>query len=296
MDADDAYWYMGATECFRANAAYSLYGVLKGQKDKGCTQGTYINSFFTTAGVEAFTKSMVATGQISFSGGSNDDQDGDYPGGISSVCQTNNNNNRLLDEGGNNIQHNTHYYSNVGSSGLSCHKKKFVKKSFKGASCDASSNQQIKNHLSQFNAALKTAHCIPIYSRKNGNNQNDEDSPLSLLYNSNSCDIREYPHDCPDPFATLKQYAVAFEKSVWRTYNSHENRKIRAFSILFLVLGGLFIMCAVLVYLRRSRLSRVRSIKRMMKSKLKVRGRKQRQGGDNEQEDAPGRASRLFRK
>jgi len=50
------FWYMGRTQCFKANAAYSLYGVLKGESEGSnpCKKKTYINSFFTTFGVESF--------------------------------------------------------------------------------------------------------------------------------------------------------------------------------------------------------------------------------------------------
>ena len=46
---EDSNWYMGHTACFRANAAYELYGVLKEDyggdgEDKGCGEATYINS------------------------------------------------------------------------------------------------------------------------------------------------------------------------------------------------------------------------------------------------------------
>jgi hypothetical protein len=48
VGSDDTYWYMGRTPCYRANAAYSLYGVLKGslqtQYNQGCRKGTFINS------------------------------------------------------------------------------------------------------------------------------------------------------------------------------------------------------------------------------------------------------------
>ena len=42
-------WYMGHTACFRANAAFELYGVLKEEyggsgEDEGCGRATYINS------------------------------------------------------------------------------------------------------------------------------------------------------------------------------------------------------------------------------------------------------------
>jgi hypothetical protein len=55
-------WYMGRTQCFRANAAYSLYGVLKGESVKGCNHLTYINSFFTDYGVEMFSSALGYAG------------------------------------------------------------------------------------------------------------------------------------------------------------------------------------------------------------------------------------------
>lgn len=65
-DADDdeeiENWYMGRTQCFRANAAYSLYGVLKGESTKGCNHLTYINSFFTDYGVEVFSSALGFAG------------------------------------------------------------------------------------------------------------------------------------------------------------------------------------------------------------------------------------------
>ena len=56
QDGGDEYWYMGRKGCFRAQAAYSLYGVPHDGFNAGtkCHKTTYINSFFTTLGVEAF--------------------------------------------------------------------------------------------------------------------------------------------------------------------------------------------------------------------------------------------------
>jgi hypothetical protein len=48
----DEHWYMGRTACFRANAAFELYGVLSGSSTSGCRKGTFINSFFTRLGPE----------------------------------------------------------------------------------------------------------------------------------------------------------------------------------------------------------------------------------------------------
>lgn len=43
--ADEDVWYMGRTQCQGPNVAFSLYGRLRGSKQKhGCNEDTYINS------------------------------------------------------------------------------------------------------------------------------------------------------------------------------------------------------------------------------------------------------------
>ena len=80
-DAQD-YWYRAVAPCFRANAAYSLYGVLKTtnrdneqtqQQSSGCNQHTYINSFLTAQGVDSFVQAMKAAG-VSFNNNNNMEQ------------------------------------------------------------------------------------------------------------------------------------------------------------------------------------------------------------------------------
>jgi hypothetical protein len=80
-----AHWYMGRTACFRANAAYELYGIPSGSsKSSGCHKGTYINSFFTRLGPEivadafGLDNSVVNVKCETISGGVDDEyQDGD---------------------------------------------------------------------------------------------------------------------------------------------------------------------------------------------------------------------------
>ena len=55
-------WYMSKTENSEANVAYSLYGILAGEEDNGCTSGTFINSFFTSAGLESYLSAFAETG------------------------------------------------------------------------------------------------------------------------------------------------------------------------------------------------------------------------------------------
>jgi hypothetical protein len=283
-ETDDAYWYMGYTECFRANAAYSLYGVLKGAKDTGCSDGNFINSFFTTYGVEAFTKSVVSSGKVSFSGSDNANGDADeYPGGISSTCYENGGNNRDLGDNYGTVSHNTKYNSGQTSYGLACNGKKFAIKTFKGSYCDSSASQKISNSLSTFNSEINQAQCIPIYSSSSykQNNNNLKDTSLGLLYNSQSCSIREYPGLCPDPYGKLKHYAAAEERAVARVYSTKQSRTIRAMAILLLVLGCLLLLLSTLIYLRRSRLSRLRAMKRRLMSRRRSHRKKGQPNGNS---------------
>ena len=65
-DGGDEYWYMGASMCFRANAAFTLYGTLSGKSDSGCSEGTYINSFMTTFGAAGFMQAVEDSGAYVF--------------------------------------------------------------------------------------------------------------------------------------------------------------------------------------------------------------------------------------
>jgi hypothetical protein len=70
-------WYLGMAGCNRAQVAYSLYGTLKGKKDKGCRKSQFINSFFTFGGVEAWISSMQSFGTLQDFSTSNGDEDED---------------------------------------------------------------------------------------------------------------------------------------------------------------------------------------------------------------------------
>jgi len=51
-------WYVGMGSCIGANVAYALYGVLEDDhlvwKKHPCSKKTFINSFFTTDGLNSF--------------------------------------------------------------------------------------------------------------------------------------------------------------------------------------------------------------------------------------------------
>jgi hypothetical protein len=198
---------MGYTHCFRANAAYSLYGVLKGNNDNGCSSGAYINSFFTNYGVDVFEPVMEAAGVFSeddedsytaecAEGDDDDDDSGDdaYGGGYGGGTS----------------------YANKGdnlgsiSYGMSCDGNQFVTKKFRGTVCDGKDEIEVTDLLESFNEAIVQVDCVEVYSAAN-----DEDDEIAseLLSYSSACSLREFPSLCPDPYGKLLRYTRALECS-----------------------------------------------------------------------------------
>lgn len=138
------YWYMNGFPHFRANAAYSLYGILKNGKSKerggtACHKGTYINSFFTNRGVEtlAYPFSVVdaygavPTSQCNDEGG---DQDGRELSG-----------DRGAEE----------------SYGLGCFNGQFVYGEYEGGSCGGDI-QAVSDYLETFNTNMEALQCVQV--------------------------------------------------------------------------------------------------------------------------------------
>lgn len=205
-EAGQDLWYLQLSECFRANAAYSLYGVKKGQEDVGCTKGTYLNSFFTTNGVDEFLQALEQAGvQFTSSGEEGGDQ------GLSSECVT-----EQAQQDDDQAQYQSDYTSNNRkifegsiSSGLGCDQKQFAYKIYQGAYCSDRDEATVTDTLSSFNGDLENVQCTQIYSASQVNqddaNQNQEDMGLNLLDTSAVCNVRLYPDQCPDPFGTLRK-------------------------------------------------------------------------------------------
>jgi hypothetical protein len=240
---------MGYTHCFRANAAYSLYGVLKGNKDNGCTRGTYINSFFTNYGVDAFEPIMEAAGVFS-----EDDEDS-----YTAECQDGDDDNDGNDGGG--YGGGTSYANkgdNMGSTsyGMSCNGNQFVTKKFRGRSCDGKDEIEVTDLLESFNEAIEQVQCVQVYSGSNGNNGDDnnnnngddESIASELLSSSKACSLREFPSQCPDPYGKLLRYTRALECSTGASciLKLPETRVGRDISSALLMVSGLGMLGAAL--------------------------------------------------
>jgi len=232
------YWYIGATPSYGANVAFSLYGSLDGEKFSGCNQDTFINSFTTNTGFEAFASSIYYAGSTST----------DYSQSYSSECQ--------------------------GGSGVVCdYSYGFGYATFSTNTCDPAYATSVTDSMSYMNQDFQAAQCVQIYdgssSSNNNNNNRDlkdgknyesekndaeksdsdrnlqnnygygyngyntydeygysnyinnyynyQNSALALLYNSNSCFVQNYwaiDGGCPDPYGLLQEYQANFNKGV----------------------------------------------------------------------------------
>ena len=227
-------WYMGNTQCYRANAAYSLYGVKAGDDvpAHACRKQYYINSFFTKNGMQDLGSLLGlenygdATSQCTMTDNANDDQENE--------------------ENENSFQHNVQLYPNAQSSTTYCASGKFVTAMSTGAYCTGTGDLQLIDTLSDLNIELGSVNCALAFSADNSNeNENnnedenqderrlegeedgeDEDEQADeektiwdVLSYSSACSIVAYPKDCPDPYGVKRKYDLnpRTRKRFWKS-------------------------------------------------------------------------------
>lgn len=183
-----------------ANVAFSLYGQLKTKSGsfKGCTQDTFINSFYTNSGFTAFASAMKSAGVTGFSTSSVTSYTADCQGGVGVGCDA--------------------------SGGFAMHR-------YKSSICDPQNVTSVSNDLYYVNLAMKNAQCIQIYnsykSSSYSSSSNDDDgasyyssTPLALLYNSSACFYQNFfspDGTCPDPFGRISYYKSNFYKEIQKS-------------------------------------------------------------------------------
>jgi hypothetical protein len=237
-DGGQYFWYMGRTQCFRANVAFSLYGILKDQSHSGkaCQKGTYINSFFTTYGVESFggplglgvdTANSYCTTQEA-----DDGQDKYYDAG------------KIDDDylSGNVQFINYMAYTSVGTG---CAAGRFVTDKYTGAFCHGDLYQETVDTLDSFNTAIESLGCTQIYSSSSRRELQEyqdynfaEMEAVKILSFSTVCDIRQYPNDCPDPYGKKIEYTKNLERSL--SQSSITNSSHNPMQVVTYVFAGLF--------------------------------------------------------
>jgi hypothetical protein len=223
---DDNPWYMGRTQCYRANVAYSLYGVQTGDKapNDACRKRYYVNTFIPNNGIVDFGNALGlnndgdATSQCVLVEEDDDNNDND-----------NDNDDNNDDDGGNrnnSFQHNVELYPNAHSYTAYCASGRFVTAQFNGAFCTGKGGLELMDTLSDLNNELNEADCVLAYSigdendsnerrqleeeeEENSSDENREEDNgglRDLLAYSSTCSILEYPNGCPDPFGVKKRF------------------------------------------------------------------------------------------
>jgi len=253
------FWYMGRTQCFKANVAYSLYGILKDGGDsskEACRKANYINSFFTTFGVESFTGPLGLGTDNGYNSQCTavEPQDGEG-GGEDNYYEYAAADDDYLDD-----EYEFYNYQAYTSYGTGCSDKgKFVLDQYSGAFCHGRNYQETLDTMDTFNSAIESQECTQIYADGDGYEEpQDEDgdgyefddmSAVYLLSFSKSCSLRQYPQDCPDPYGLKRKYANAMERAFAFKTGSQRNlgtNVMVVFSYIFLALG---LICWVLSYL-----------------------------------------------
>ena len=207
------YWYLGKTQCFKANAAYSLYGVLKGQKAimKGgsyCHGDSFINSFFTTFGAESFAGPLGLGVDTANSYCTSTSEDGEQYKGSNDGNSGDNEEYADAQVDDDYLGDDYAYYdfNRFTSTGTGCSAdKNFVTDFYSGAFCHGSNFNTTLNALTTFNEALRSFDCQQIYSSSSngGGRRMEEDhnfeemNPVQILSYSKSCSLTQYPEDCP---------------------------------------------------------------------------------------------------
>lgn len=173
---DEQYWYLGRTQCDRANAAFSLYGILQDGEthdtSSNCNKYTYINSFFTNYGVETLAEPLGI--------------DTTY---TNSQCTSAYN--------GNNY---TSVTTGCSTSGT------FVMAQYTGAYCNGRNYQATLDGFSDFNDAIESQSCVKAYDYGEQGSIAEQ-----ILSASDACSVRQYPDSCPDPYGLIETYTRNLE-------------------------------------------------------------------------------------
>ena len=280
----DEEWYMGRTLPFRANVAYSLYGVMKGQfRLNHCSKSTYINTFITHLGADELLNTIGKHGL-------GNDDDAGYGNAYCTqmdAYEFNSQYGRALEEDGQfdferelSGDNNNNNNQNLVSMTMGCaiNTDKFVMASFGDGYCDGSKFMNITDNMRSYNRAMKSVRCEKIWDAHSTRYTGDE-----LLSGSSSCDTSYYGNRCPDPYGRKKKYARL--ASGGTNYRDSARRFFlhffRGLAWILLVLG-LVLLAAAFWIKRRYGRSRRRSRKKGSKKRRSKSGKRRSRGEDGE--------------
>ena len=265
-DGGDEYWYMGSTACFRAQAAFSLYGVPKDNSGSSigskCHKGTYINSFFTTMGPEALAAPLGV--------------DTTYSNSYCTVYPPSDGGVIYDDDANKEGHHDTKYnFAAYTSSGMGCKRNRFVTDTYGGAFCDGNDYTKTTDTLDSFNKALDKLDCVQIYDSSSGyyyaNNDDEDnhddneeavdytalDNTVEILKYSITCDVDQYPGSCPDPHGLKSKYSLKLKSALAKADIWHKPPGEIAMNAFTGILFFFSLILSVAILRKRRRLARM---------------------------------------
>ena len=235
---------MGVSPCFKANSVFSLYGVLSSNPQDAdsegsyCHKATYIDTYFTRAGVETIGEPFGFIG------------DGQDQGMTVKVMMVKEMTVKvmmvkemtvkemtvkemtatmdiirqarivrmmamMMDDGGEQDGDGDGYNAEDHTSyGTGCRSKAYVYDSFEGSFCSAHMVKETIDYLDTFNENMGSLTCTQIYDGSNNNDGGGDDSLLDILSKSHSCSVDIYPNDCVDPYGLKHKYDTALRNAV----------------------------------------------------------------------------------
>jgi hypothetical protein len=218
----DENWYRTRVQAFRANAAFTLYGILRNDFHYGnkCSKKTYINSFFTSVGANKIAQLF----DINVSPFADSAFESNYCYSFDNEASA------YLNEKSSKKVSTTIGCTEDGLFGIA---------EFLGEDCDGDMFLKITDNLTLYNNAMNEISCGQVWSyeiindadknnkRVLGQSFNDDVIPTKfgsiaekLLRTSFACDLDLFPVACPDPYGLKLKYSNAMKAAAKYGYPS----------------------------------------------------------------------------
>ena len=159
------------------------------------------------------------------------------------------------------------------SSGTGCQQNRFVTDTYGGANCDGNDYVKTTDTLGSFNKALDNLDCVQIYDSSSGYvYENDDggdggdgdggnvdftalDNTVEILQYSITCNILQYPDDCPDRYGVLSKYEKNLKEALAKADMWSKGAGEKAMNALTVVLFCVSLLLGATILRKRRRLT-----------------------------------------
>jgi len=259
----DENWYMTRVQPFRANVAFSLYGILKEDSfylGRRCGRGTFINSFFTYEGADAILQGLgksftnVLTDDDNWKNNNGDDDAYNNPGVgcyesdddeivyVENNDDYNDNENEEEEEADRRLSGSGDNYGYSKTLGCSADGDFAIAK-FLGDECDGRYFlNTTKDDMTSYNDAMNSVSCHKIWK-----NNHDDTLVQQILSTSFACDLSLYGSKCPDPYKLKHKYDANIKlssKMGRSTVIGRWQTPMRIMTVIFTVIG-MILLCSL---------------------------------------------------